>query len=562
MRRTHPGSPGAPVHPLAAALCGLLLGCALLATPAFASPPTYTVRSGDTLLGIALRHELTLSEIRQLNGLRGDRIRPGQELIVGRDHNQETTHVVVRGENLRRIAREHDTTVEALRELNGLRGDRILVGQELRLRDAPEGVHVVEEGDVLWQIAQAHMMSVHEIKAINGLVDDRIRPGQRLRIVRPGRSEPRRSRYVVKRGDTLGEIALLHRMSVRELREWNELRGSVIHPGQQLEVRPVPGLQLLEPDEVPWDRLDLRLAGVPRHEAGNGPYFFRPPHAGNQRGNEYREKVPGSPLSRYREARELWEAFEQQVGRMGRLSRDLEGWHIVLDPGHGGIDPGSIAACVDGRGETVYVVEDEYVYDIMLRSYVLLRLHGAEVTPTLLSPNHLIRGNQPATQTFVHERNEVYNLESINRSNGDSAWPRGGRTGLARRVQVAAVAFDGVPSDHRLFVSLHADNTPASAKAASVLYYERPGHSDHRSRRLAAAMLPALGAGSFTKGRRLGVLRDNPAHAAVLVELRNLAYTDHAWALRFEELRQRDAEKVVQGLLDYARGRHSAGASR
>ncbi len=31
-----------------------------------------------------------------------------------------------------------------------------------------------------------------------------------------------------------------------------------------------------------------------------------------------------------------------------------------------------------------------------------------------------------------------------------------------------------------------------------------------------------------------------------------MAYRDHVWALRFEQLRQRDAEKVVRGLLDYA----------
>jgi len=48
-------------------------------------------------------------------------------------------------------------------------------------------------------------------------------------------------------------------------------------------------------------------------------------------------------------------------------------------------------------------------------------------------------------------------------------------------------------------------------------------------------------------------LRNNPARIKVILELRNLAYTDHAWAIRFEELRQRDAEKVVRGVLNYAR---------
>ena len=49
------------------------------------------------------------------------------------------------------------------------------------------------------------------------------------------------------------------------------------------------------------------------------------------------------------------------------------------------------------------------------------------------------------------------------------------------------------------------------------------------------------------------MLRDNPAGVKVLVEMRNLAYVDHAWALRFEQLRHRDAEKLVKGVLDYVR---------
>ena len=56
------------------------------------------------------------------------------------------------------------------------------------------------------------------------------------------------------------------------------------------------------------------------------------------------------------------------------------------------------------------------------------------------------------------------------------------------------------------------------------------------------------------------MLRDNPAGVKVLVELRNLAYVDHAWALRYEQLRHRDAEKLVRGVLDYVRRqRQSAG---
>ena len=128
---------------------------------------------------------------------------------------------------------------------------------------------------------------------------------------------------------------------------------------------------------------------------------------------------------------------------MGRLSSQLEGWHIVLDPGHGGLDPGAVVSTRDGNGNRLYVVEDEYVFDIALRVYVLVRLHGGRATMTLLSPNHLIRQNDPPTQTFVNEKNEVYNLAAYNQTNKLSAWPRG--SNLSTRVRIARQAFANAP---------------------------------------------------------------------------------------------------------------------
>ena len=92
-----------------------------------------------------------------------------------------------------------------------------------------------------------------------------------------------------------------------------------------------------------------------------------------------------------------------------------------------------------------------------------------------------------------------------------------------------------------------------------VLYYESRNNRDSASRTFAQALLPALGAGARTRGQSLAVLRKNPASVKALIEVRNLAYVDHAWALRFEQLRHRDAEKIVRGVLDYARGERLAG---
>ena len=393
-------------------------------------PREYTVRRGDTLSKIALRFDVGLGFLRQLNKLKSDLIRPGQKLRLRASRLEEAVHVVKEDETLTEIARRYRVSVSQLQRLNGLVGDRILIGQKLRLKDAESTVHIVERGDALWEIARAYGISVYRLKILNGLRSNRIYPGQKLKLYPDGKLEPstasagpRLATYVVQRGDYLGQIARLHQMSVAEITRINKLKkNAVIHPGDRLKVRPMRWVEL---SEINWDDLQIRRSDTPKIASANGPYYFSRPRNKRQPSKKYYEDHPSSPRQTYRQAARLWREFERKVGRMGRLSSRLEGWHIVLDPGHGGLDPGAIVSARDGNGRRLYVVEDEYVFDIALRVYVLARLHGAQVTMTLLSPNHLIRQSEPPTQTFVHEKNEVYNWAAYNQTNKLSAWPHG-----------------------------------------------------------------------------------------------------------------------------------------
>lgn len=515
----------------------------------------YRVKRGDSLARIAREQEVPLELLRQINQIQGDRIYPGQRLKLQPSHVDEVNHVVLAGETLSEIAADHSTSVTRLRELNGIQGSRIFVGQNLRLREAERSTHIVQRGDALWEIARAYGLTVQELREINGLTQDRIYPGQELHL--KGAKRPSFADYKVRRGDTLGEIAQLHQMSVRELKSVNSLNNDRIYPGQGLKVRPLlgddsAGMGLLSPEEIPWATLVPASAQLQPIQLTNGPYYNSRPVAEVQPHSDYNEGSPIGPWKTYQRAEALYAAFDRQIDAVGKLSHTLEGWNIVIDPGHGGVDPGTIVKSRGGNGEVLHVVEDEYVFDIALRMYVLFRLHGAKVTMTLLSPNHLLRGNTPATDTFVHERNEVFNSREINKRNASSSWPRGGPRALGYRRSIAAEAFKGTPKGRRLFISLHADNSPRSPEAVTIFYHEKGNTVDRNSRKFAQALLPAMGAGSRTRGFNLGVLRGNAADVEVLIEIRNLAYPSQTWALRYEKLRQRDAEKMVKGVLDWS----------
>ena len=513
----------------------------------------YTIRRGDNLSKIAERFNLTVTDLKRLNDLRGSRIHPGRKLRLRAADTDAVVYVVRRGDSLSRIAGRHGTSVSNLKRINDLSNDRIYVGQKLRLRAVARSVHVVERGDALWEIAQAYGLTVSRLKDLNGLTSDRIYPGQALEL--DGETAPAPAVYTVRRGDNLNEIARLHQMSLRELRELNGIRGSLIHPGQSLKVRPLLGAPTAAPaaqttQAFDWKQLTVAISGVHRIDTGNGPYYYEGPRAKHQHSKTYKEESSISPLVSYRHARKLINRFDEVLAAMPPLSRRLDGWHFVLDPGHGGIDPGAIVAGKDAKGDRFFIVEDEIVYDLSLRIYALLKLHGAEVTLTLISPNHLLRGSAPVTSTFVHDRNEVFNSLSWNRRDKPSTWPKGGQTYLNARVDIARTAFKNVPKNRQVFLSFHADNDAPSGNVVTLFYYQSSRRTDKVSRDFARKLLPDMGAGARAKGRAFGVLRNNPTPYKLLVEMRNLAFDDHIWAVRYEQLRQRDAQKVVKALLD------------
>ena len=104
----------------------------------------YIVQPGDTLLKIAARHSIRVSQLAQANGLQWNSwVYAGQRLTIPTG----TVYIVQRGDTLSGIARRYGTTVQAITQLNGLQSTRIYVGQRLTIPGAlPSPVQDTVEG--------------------------------------------------------------------------------------------------------------------------------------------------------------------------------------------------------------------------------------------------------------------------------------------------------------------------------------------------------------------------------------------------------------------------------
>lgn len=240
---------------------------------------TYAVQSGDTLWGIANKHDITVNNLKQFNGLTSDTIYVGQVLKLKQQSttqqessqpsqsNSSDFYTVKAGDSLWKIAIGNDLTVNHLKQMNNLTTNTIYVGQQLRIKegqtnsqlsesnsqnkqsDQNAGTYTVKAGDTLWSIANGHDTTVSALKQNNHLTSDTIYVGQVLSLsqstLKNAYSQSNTSAqssslngetYTVKAGDTLWSIANANDMTVTQLKQKNDLKNNTIYIGQTLDV--------------------------------------------------------------------------------------------------------------------------------------------------------------------------------------------------------------------------------------------------------------------------------------------------------------------------------------
>ena len=145
-------------------------------------------------------------------------------------------YTVKKGDTLYSLAKEYDTSVELLKEVNSLPSDIIKTGQKLEVPvEAEAGIYIVKKGDTLFSLAKKYSVTVKDLKKENKLVTDSIYVGQVLSVPTHG-FENNEGIYEVNPGDTLFNISQRFGVSLKELKQANGLKADMVLIGQQLVI--------------------------------------------------------------------------------------------------------------------------------------------------------------------------------------------------------------------------------------------------------------------------------------------------------------------------------------
>lgn len=271
--------------------------------PSTASGRDVTVRAGDTATAIARREGVALDDFLRVNGLnRNSPIYVGQTLKLpassaststesgtqssGAASDSGQTVTVARGDTLSGLASRHGTTVAALKQVNGLSRDTIVVGQTLRLPAGSDNAgsvrsstptsstrstspsatpssgrsYTVKAGDTPGAIARQFGISSQQLMQANGITDPRrLVVGQQLAIPGSGSgtSSASSSTPTPRTAAAQTTTSPTPRETVRATQTPSRPSSSnTTAPSRTQELDPMSALEALEEEDLPFVEIE------------------------------------------------------------------------------------------------------------------------------------------------------------------------------------------------------------------------------------------------------------------------------------------------------------------
>lgn len=248
-----------------------------LGLPAKRDVTEIKIPAGASLWSIAQEYDTTVSALKKLNNLKSDSIIAGKTLKVSGKASKSTTksssstsatYTVKNGDTLGGIANKHDMSLSDLLSKNDISASKVIFpGNKLKVKGSASSSsnssksqktssssgsssYTVKNGDTLGSIAIKHNMSLSSLLSKNDISASKvIFPGDKIKVSgssssgsssKSSQKKPSSSAsssYTVKSGDTLSGIASKHGMSLSELLKANDISASKpIFPGSKIKV--------------------------------------------------------------------------------------------------------------------------------------------------------------------------------------------------------------------------------------------------------------------------------------------------------------------------------------
>ena len=239
----------------------------------------YKVNKGDTISEISNKFNISKENIKQWNNLDNNNLRTGQNLYLTPNKDMVTAsqraqtklkakytgeYKVKSGDTLGHIAAEHKVTVKELKTANNLKNNNLSIGKVLKVpaqakkdkvvatKQTKEKTtrtsmskYIVKKGDTLGVIAKRHDSTVAKIKQASSLKNNNIKvgdilliPGSKtvLKAKKPASVKSSGPKYTVVTGDTLGKIAGRHGITIQDIKTANNLEDNNLHVGMKLTI--------------------------------------------------------------------------------------------------------------------------------------------------------------------------------------------------------------------------------------------------------------------------------------------------------------------------------------
>lgn len=173
------------------------------------------------------------------------------------DHMQWQQYTVRSGDNLSVIANRYQVPLALIKDINKLPSNSLRIGQVLNIPQgraalasmtatpaqatAVQRTYKVRRGDTLSHIAARQKVSVKNIKRWNKLSSNALKVGQNLTLMASNTTSAsannsKNIRYKVRPGDSLSVIAQRHKVSLKQLKNWNPRVSTALKPGQTLSL--------------------------------------------------------------------------------------------------------------------------------------------------------------------------------------------------------------------------------------------------------------------------------------------------------------------------------------